>query len=458
MAAAFVQHLGTSETTASAQTTTVLSISKTVTSGNMIVVGHVYYGTTGASPSATDNLGNTYTLREHIGNNATSNTSILTAPVTSAGTLTTITVTHDSRQYRAILASEYSGVEAFYSTGGGSFATGTTSTWAANKVIPANGIAFGMVGSNNNSAQSAGAASGSPSTTVVLDTHYASPGSASDSIGAFYAIAGASDVTAFSGTATHASIAWSSVGAVFGVRVGPYVITSTESERTATTDPWTFSATIDAATKGCVLLIGHGTSATDHVPSSATVTVGGVAMAYVASATDTATEPGRVDAWFLGSGIPSAGSQTVSVDLASATTDDMHFVLVQLGGSADMEVVDSDAVSENTANPSVTLNYGGRRCVAVGMLYSGVANVITDATPNANMSTAQTFDIAAFGTRADYQTTAGTSDFTFSYTAATDDVAMVAIAVAEVVAAYDGTWPGFRSLSALQAVNRAGSF
>lgn len=237
---------------------------------------------------------------------------------------------------------------------------------------------------------------------------------------------------------------------------GVYYISTVESERTGTTDPHTFSATIDANAKGCVLLIGHGTSSTDHVPSSATVTVGGVAMAYVASATDTATEPGRVDAWFLGSGLPSAGSQTVSVDLASATTDDMHFVFIQLGGATDLEVVDSDTVNENATNPSVTLSYGGRTCISVGMLYSGTATVGTSTTPNANMTNVALFDIAAFGTSADRQTTPGTADFTFSYTSAADDVAMVALAVSQVQAA---TWPGRRAITtALQAIARAGAW
>ena len=215
MAAAFVQHLGESEYSASASTTTALSISKTVTAGNFIAVGICYYGALGSNETATDNLGNTYTFREHAGNGTTTNTAILTAPVTVGGTLTTITVTHSSRQYRTVMAAEFSGVGAFSVAGAGTSGSGTTSTWVNSKTIPANGIAIGFVGSNTGDVMSAGSASGSPSTSITRDTHYPSPGSAAMSMGDFYAIAGGSDVTSFSGTATHASIAWSSAGVVF---------------------------------------------------------------------------------------------------------------------------------------------------------------------------------------------------------------------------------------------------
>lgn len=209
-------------------------------------------------------------------------------------------------------------------------------------------------------------------------------------------------------------------------------ISSTESERTGTTDPHTFSVTVDAAAKGLLLFIGHGTSSTDHAPATAVVTIGGKRLGKVATATDTATEPGRVDCWFLGHDLPASGVQTVSVDLASGTTDDMHFVVVQLSGSTSLELVDIKTLSDtNGANPSVTLAYGGRTCIGVGMLYTGTATVGTDSVKNANMTTAQLFDIAAFGTSVEYQTTPGTSDFVFSYTAAADDVALVAVAVSE---------------------------
>lgn len=212
MAAAFVQHLGAADF-GSASTTTVLSISKTVTLGGFISVGLYLYGAAGTAPSATDNLGNTYTFQEQVSTGSNNNAALLTAPVTTGGTLTTITVTHASRTFRAIMAAEYSGVGSLSTLGGGSSGTGTTATWMTNKTIPANGIAIGYTGSNASPTQSAGSASGSPSTTITLDTDHPS---GNVSIAGFYAIAGASDVTAFTGTSTFsASATWTGAGAAF---------------------------------------------------------------------------------------------------------------------------------------------------------------------------------------------------------------------------------------------------
>src|SRR6186713_1233582 len=113
---------------------------------------------------------------------------------------------------------------------------------------------------------------------------------------------------------------------------------STESVRTGTTSPYTFSHTVGATAKGLVLVAIHGTSSTDHAPATAAVTVGGKPMGKVVSAADTAGEPGRVDIWFLGHDLPAAGAQTVSAAYG-ATTDDIEFVMVELTGDTSLELV-----------------------------------------------------------------------------------------------------------------------
>ena len=208
---------------------------------------------------------------------------------------------------------------------------------------------------------------------------------------------------------------------------------ATESVRTATTDPYTFSHTGRAAASGgvqgvLVFIIANITSA-DEV---AGVTYGGVALSEVVRASDTAGEPGDVQAWFYGGGLP-GGSQTVSVDFTSATTIDHHITCVTLTGDSRLEVVDSDEVNENVADPSVTLSYGGRTCITVGALFTGFAQP-SSAVVLSGMTAVHDHDLGSQATRVDRQTTPGTSDFTFGYTMATDDVAMVAVAVSEIVA------------------------
>lgn len=202
---------------------------------------------------------------------------------------------------------------------------------------------------------------------------------------------------------------------------------ATENVRTGTTSPQTFSH-VGAASgvKGVVLAIVHGVSATDHVSAAS---YGGVAMTRIQRNTDTVSEPGAAEIWFLGASVPQ-GTQTVSYT-PGATTDDIHAVAITLLGAADLEVVDQDGVSENVANPSVTLQYGGRTCMAFAALYGG-ASVTTAFVENANCTRVHDHDLGAFYSVVCRQTTAGSADFAIGGTATDDDVAYSAIAVSEV--------------------------
>ncbi len=198
---------------------------------------------------------------------------------------------------------------------------------------------------------------------------------------------------------------------------------ATESVRTGTTDPHTFNHTPVGTPRGVVVSAIHGTSATDHV---STVTYGGVSMQRIVRATDTVTEPGAAELWFLGSGVPT-GTQTVSADLTSATTDDIEFVCITFTSSGDTYVIDSDSVSADQANPSVTLQYQGRTAIAVGALYGGGA-APSSFTPNGNCTEVASEDLGAFYAFVLRQTTPGTADFAIGGTSSSDDVAFVALA------------------------------
>lgn len=211
------------------------------------------------------------------------------------------------------------------------------------------------------------------------------------------------------------------------VNLAPTILTQVESVRTATTDPWTFNVTPQGLPCGIILTAIHGASATDHVSA---VTYGGVALARVVTAVDAAGEPGRSDIWFLGSSIPT-GTQTVSVDLSSATTDDFQFCCLVLYANGDMEAIDSDKVEGDIANPSVTLQYGGRTAMAFGALYGG-GSAPSSFTPNANCVTLFEEDLGVFYAEVISQAIAGSSDFAIGGTSALDDVAFAAAAFAAV--------------------------
>lgn len=241
-------------------------------------------------------------------------------------------------------------------------------------------------------------------------------------------------------------------GSVFGVSSSTYTLgvdsfgspgpvaydAFTEGNRTDTSDPYTFNHTgraeANGGVQGVVVTAVHGTSSTDHISS---MTYGGVSMSRVITATDTVTEPGRADIWFVGSGLSGkGGTQTISADLTSGTTDDITFTAITLltNDGSDIEVIDSDLVQENAANPSVTLQYGGRYAIAIGALYGGGA-APSSFTPNGNCTEVASQDLGAFYAFTLRQTVPGTSDFAIGGTAVSDDVAYVAAAFAKVVPA-----------------------
>jgi hypothetical protein len=206
------------------------------------------------------------------------------------------------------------------------------------------------------------------------------------------------------------------------------VDTAIESVRTGTTTPHTYShGGAASGVKGVVVAIVHGTSSTDHISA---VSYGGSALTRIQRNTDTATEPGAAELWFLGASVPQ-GTQTVSATCGT-TTDDIHFVSITLLAADDTEVIDFDGVSENVANPSVTLQYAGRSAMAFAALYGGGADG-GSFTPNANCTTVHDHDLGAFYSEVIRQTTAGTADFAIGGTSSSDDVAFAAMAVAEVV-------------------------
>jgi hypothetical protein len=218
---------------------------------------------------------------------------------------------------------------------------------------------------------------------------------------------------------------------------------ASESERTGTTDPHTWTHTPTGTPRAIIVAAVHGTSTTDHVQ---TVSYGGVAMTRIVRATDAATELGASELWFLGTGIPT-GAQTVSANLASGTTDDIHFVCMSFIAARDCEVIDFDSINGDVADPSVTLQRGTRSCWSVAALYGG--NSAPSAfTPNANCTTVHDFDLGNFYSEVIRSTSSGTGDFVIGGTAVSDDVAYAALAFAEG-GAIAGTSAGVASSAAV---------
>jgi len=209
--------------------------------------------------------------------------------------------------------------------------------------------------------------------------------------------------------------------------------------RTDTSDPYNMAVTVPANCRGIIVGLSHGTSSTDHVVS---VVFDGVTFTRVIRATDTVTEPGDAILYFgakIG-GTFTSGAGTIVIQLATGTTDDIHINVWYRGSdtSADLEVIDSEGISENAANPTVTLTKGGRSGSCVCQMYGG------GAAPGGTLATGNTLDgnvdHTAFYSQACHETTIDTADHTIGWsTLSTDDLAFVACCVAEVVAAIPGS-------------------
>lgn len=225
----------------------------------------------------------------------------------------------------------------------------------------------------------------------------------------------------------------------FTETIGPQFDALTRNNRTGNSDPTTFTHTPVGTPKGVILVAMNVNSDTDHYVAA---TYGGVAATPILSLPRAGASNGHLKVLYLGSGIPT-GAQTVSFDWDSATTDDIELMCITLTAAGDTEVVDSDSSNQTSANPSVTMNAGGRVCAAYGFMIHGADDPAT-VVENANMTVVQEIGKGTASWVSHRQTTPSRDDFTFSYTAASDAHTLGVITIAEVANVGDTTFVGSR--------------
>ena len=209
---------------------------------------------------------------------------------------------------------------------------------------------------------------------------------------------------------------------------------ATEAIRTGTGSPDTASHGGHASlVKGVVMALIHGTSSTDHVSAAS---YGGVAMTRFPRATDTATEPGAAELWFLGASptqtVPQ-GTQTRSYTPGATTDDILCVTITLLADTPYLQVASVGTISDtNAANPSVALITGGWSGMAFAAQYSGLTDLTAPVTAGTNCTNVSTLDLVGnFTGRVIRQTTGGTANFTIAMTSAADDLAFAAMMVVE---------------------------
>jgi len=180
-----------------------------------------------------------------------------------------------------------------------------------------------------------------------------------------------------------------------------------------------------ANVKGVLVYIAISNSNTPPVG----VTYGGAALTKIAEANDTSTEKGNCTAWFLGVAV-AQGARYVTVDVGSSQL--WCGACITVTGVADTETY-YGVVQENAANPSPTVTVPATfvSYPTAGM-YSGLAaptDIAAGTGYTAFGGVDQGNDVAQFER---YTTGTVTGTPTINFTSATDDCAMVAVAMGEV--------------------------
>lgn len=197
-----------------------------------------------------------------------------------------------------------------------------------------------------------------------------------------------------------------------------------------------FTHTPVGTPRGIVVLIASSDISTDIITG---VTYGGVALTRVATngfVADTAGEVGAVYAYFLGSGIPT-GAQTVVVTTADINAKSAWCLSVTAAN--DTQIAGSGKASGDAANPTVTINtIAGFAGFVAGVLFSGqnAPASITAGSGYTILTLKSDFGLTSgVAERADAKTGAS---IVVNFTATSEDVAIIGVAVEEVAASAFG--------------------
>lgn len=182
--------------------------------------------------------------------------------------------------------------------------------------------------------------------------------------------------------------------------------------------------------QGGVLIFTFVNANADNATS---VTYGGVGLTAVTNgrAVDTVNETGDCKAWFLGTGVPSAG-QTVVVNRTN-NSNVMYGVAITVFSSIDTEVTGVALLQENQALAEQSIDDGspGTNSLRFAGTNSGLA---THPAAGANSTEAHFFPnpSAQRSISTVRETTGGQGSRSVGFSASTDDVAAVHLAVREI--------------------------
>lgn len=151
---------------------------------------------------------------------------------------------------------------------------------------------------------------------------------------------------------------------------------------------------------------------------------------------------GYVDIYFRGDQYTPGGTQTVSFT-RSGTASDVNVAVYSLLGTGNLEVQTSNTQSGTITDPTLLMEVSSANCMSFYGLYSGQAT-IASVTDGSGITRYDEMDLGNQVVFSGRQTTQSTSDFTFSFTIGSDEVALAGVAIKEnpiqIYTKASGTW------------------
>jgi hypothetical protein len=191
-------------------------------------------------------------------------------------------------------------------------------------------------------------------------------------------------------------------------------------------DKFQFTYTPVADIKGLLVYV-FTFSATKYVQD---VSANNTALTLVSggSAVDSAGEPGRVDTYFLGSGIPS-GTLTITVDRTSNATP-MYAVAIGIAAADDTQVNAVALVQADGTYAEQSLNSGTATSLRFAGGFSGGNNVLVAGANSTSLGVSGQIDFGSYTFTTVRETTGGNGTRSVGFTyASTDDRAAVHVAI-----------------------------
>lgn len=204
--------------------------------------------------------------------------------------------------------------------------------------------------------------------------------------------------------------------------------TTTTPNTSAASFSWTHTQT--GTPRGVLVFVYCVNSATATATS---VTYGGISVPAVSggSTSDGAGELGRIDAYFLGSGLPS-GNQTIVVNRTNNAVQ-MYAAAATVTALYDTEINTAGIVlltgDQSLAVQSVSDGWPGSFSLRYAGTFSGLA---TPPAAGTGSTLLNSIDAGSFGASMVRETTAGQGPRNVGFTGALDDVAAVHLAIREV--------------------------